>query len=64
MGEGWGEGERFILLICYTPPPLAPSCLPQQVREGMRKKVIIALPPVEGKRRFYETIKNRPGMNY
>jgi len=34
---------------CLSPPLLAPSCLPQQVGEGKRKKVIIALPPGEGK---------------
>ncbi|MBU2226492.1 MAG: hypothetical protein KJ936_02280, partial [Proteobacteria bacterium] len=35
------------------PPPLAPSCLPQQVGEGKRKKVIIALLPGEGKFHFF-----------
>jgi len=38
-----------------TPPPLTPSCLPQQVGEGKRKKVVIALPPGEGKSDFLRT---------
>jgi len=34
------------------PPPLAPSCLPQQVGEENRKKVTVVLPLGEGKSDF------------